>query len=334
MGSAALPTGRVAGADTIDAASRLVHRAQAMGGRLEIHVSAPAADAPVAEHDMRQVAARVQAWAAMLTRHDPASRLMLVNADPRPLVPVGPTLAAALRWALDAGEITGGAVDVSLLEARLRAEGAGGGPEAVTPRGPAHHAGNAAARPWRVRGGGRHRSGAVDREPGVRLDLDGVGKGWLADRALARLRWPGALIDADGDIAVRVSAGESWEIGIGDPRDEASLLAVLVLPGGLFGGRTYGVATSGTSIHHWGTAADGRHHLIDPATGAPSRSDVVQATVVATSAREAEAYAKAIVILGAATGLDLVERSDAQGAIALLGDGRTVALPRTSRLLA
>ncbi len=223
---------------------------------------------------------------------------------------------------------------MSLLDARLRAEEGPAGSAGATAHASTLGVGDAAARPWDVRGGGRHRSGVVDREPGVRLDLDGVGKGWLADRALAGLRWAGALVDADGDVAVRVIAGESWEIGVGDPRDDASLLAVLVLPGGPFGGRTYGVATSGTSIHRWGGADEGRHHLIDPATGAPARSDVVQATVVAGSAREAEAYAKAIVILGAATGLDLVERSPALGAIALLADGRTVALPRTSRFLA
>jgi FAD:protein FMN transferase len=220
---------------------------------------------------------------------------------------------------------------VSLLEARLRAED----PAGMSAGGASVHlASDAAGRHWRLMGGGRHGSGFVERQPGLRLDLDGVGKGWLADRALARLRWPGALVDADGDIAVRAATGESWEVGVGDPRDDGAVLAVLRLSGGPFGGRSYGVATSGTSVHRWGPAGDGRHHLIDPTTGGPARSDVVQATVVASSAREAEAYAKTIVILGAASGLDLVERSDALGAIVLLGDGRAVALPRTSRFLA
>jgi thiamine biosynthesis lipoprotein len=318
--------------DTDARLSRLVHRTQAMGGRLEIHVAAPASDAAAAERQMRQVAGRVRAWAAMLTRHDPASQLMRLNGDPRSPVAVGPTLSAALRWALDAGELTNGVVDASLLDARLRAEhGSAVAPAATDLPLPAQ---TRAGRRWDVAAEGRHRSGTVTRAPGIRLDLDGVAKGWLADRALSRLRWPGALVDADGDIAVRAAPGESWDVGIGDPRDDAAILGILALPGGLVGARSYGVATSGTSVHRWGSAGDTRHHLIDRATGAPARSDVVQATVLAWSAREAEAYAKTIVILGAAQGLDLVEHSDALGAVVLLDNGQTIALPRTSRFLA
>jgi thiamine biosynthesis lipoprotein len=303
-----------------------------MGGRLEIHVAAPTSDSSAAEREMRRVAARVRAWATLLTRHDPTSQLMRLNGDARVRVAVGPTLAAALGWALDAGSLTGGVVDASLLDARLRAEeefpampAATDLQVSVVPRGD---------RRWDLSLEGRHRSGTVARAPGVRLDLDGVAKGWLADRALALLSWPGALVDADGDIAVRAAAGEPWEVGIGDPRDDEALLGILTLPGGLLGTRTYGVATSGTSVHRWGTEGADRHHLIHPATGRPARSDVVQATVVAWSARVAEAYAKTIVILGAAAGLDLVERSDALGAVVLLDNGRTIALPRTSRFLA
>ncbi len=312
--------------------SRLVHRTRAMGGRLEIHVAAPASDGIAAEREMRRVAARVRAWAALLTRHDPTSQLMRLNGDPRARVAIGPTLAAALGWALDAGDLTDGVVDASLLEARLRAEDESlAGQAAPDSQVFAVRRGD---RRWDLSTGGRHRSGTVARAPGVRLDLDGVAKGWLADRALARLRSPGALVDADGDIAVRAAAGEPWEVGIGDPRDDEALLGILTLPGGLLGTRAYGVATSGISVHRWGPEGAARHHLIDPATGTPARSDVVQATVVARSAREAEAYAKTIVILGAAAGLDLVERSDALGAVVLLDNGQTIALPRTSRFLA
>jgi thiamine biosynthesis lipoprotein len=232
-------------------------------------------------------------------------------------------------------------VDVALLDARLAAEL---GDEAAAGAGAVGIAGTsgAAANPGGVRAAGRgawsltvgrHRSGVVARPPGLRFDLDGVGKGWIADRALAVLGPAGAIVDADGDIAVRAAPGDAWEVAVGDPRDDTRALAVLALPGGPFG-RSFGVASSGTSVHHWGPAGARRHHLIDPATGAPARTDVVQATVIATTAREAEAYAKAIVIRGAAAGLDLVERSGAGGAIVLLEDGRTVALPRTTRYLA
>lgn len=314
----------------------VTHRSTAMGGRLELHVDATAEADAAAERQVRRTAERVRAWAALLTRHDPTSQLMRLNGDPRSVVPVGPTLAAALDWAAEAGELTGGTVDVSLLDARLRAE-AGISLGAGSPRAdgvPVFELRlDLAARPWRVVLGDRHRSGRVARAPGVRLDLDGVGKGWIADRALALLPGASALVDADGDIAIRVAAGSRREIGVGDPREDGLLLAVLSLAGGPFGSRTYGVATSGTSVHRWGTDETARHHLLDPATGESARTDVVQATVIAATAREAEAWAKAIVIRGTLAGLDLVEQSAALGAIILHRDGRTLALPRTSRFL-
>lgn len=310
----------------------LVHHSQAMGGRLDIHVAATPGEADAVHRETRRAAGRVRAWASILTRHDPGSPLMRLNDDPRAAVRVSPTLATAFAWACAAGEMTAGIVDVALLGARLGAESGRSGQ--ATWSAADGDAGQTTTRRWSLQPGSRHRSAVVAREPGVRFDLDGIGKGWLADRALALLRRPGALVDADGDIAVRAAPADAWDVGVGDPRDDGAVLAVFRLPGGPHASRTYGIATSGTSVHRWGQGAATRHHLIDPRTGAPARTDVVQATVLAATAREAEALAKAVVILGAAGGLDLVERSAALGAVALLEDGRSVALPRTERYLA
>ena len=295
-----------------------------------------------AASDLEVVARRIRAWAAILTRHAPDSALMRLNRDPRELVPVGPTLAAALRCAIDAMAATGGVVDAGLLDERLAAEGAavshradvGAGRPAGPPSG-RHPLDARAPRPaWSVRAHLPHGAATVSRAPGTRLDLDGIGKGWIADRALGLLaRHPGAIVDADGDIAIRPAPGECVDVGVGDPRSVDGQLAVLSLASGP-GRRTWGVATSGTSVHRWSTPSGETHHLIDPRSRRPAATDVVQATVVAGTAREAEALAKAVVILGPADGLDLVDRSGARGAILLLHDGRVVALPRTKELMA
>ena len=304
------------------------HGSRAMGGRLGIHVACAVGDAGAAARDARLVAGRVRAWSRILTRHDQGSPLMRLNADPRATVPVRPTLAAALAWAGDAGESTGGLVDATRLAERLAAESG-----ALRPaRSSGSRVVDAA---WRL-DAGEPRHPTVTRAPGTSFDLDGVGKGWLADRALHLLdRYPGAVIDADGDIAVRVAPGDTWEIGVEDPRGPADLLAVIALtgePGGPGRGRrTWGVATSGTSVHRFGPDA---HHLIDPRTGRPAATDVVQATVVASGAAAAEAFAKSAVILGSAAGLEYLDRAGVAGAILLLEDGRALALPRTSAFLA
>ena len=52
---------------------------------------------------------------ARLTRFDPASELSRLNADPREQVPISGELAAALRAALQAAQLTDGIVDPTLL---------------------------------------------------------------------------------------------------------------------------------------------------------------------------------------------------------------------------
>ena len=291
----------------------------AMGGSVRLHVACGAERAGSADRDLRLVAARIEAWARRLTRFSPDSDLCALNRQPGAAdTSVRPTLCAVLRRSQSVAERTEGIVDVGLLAARLAAEDGGDAPPA-----PAR---------WTLRSQGR--GGVVHREGTVRFDLDGVGKGWIADRALALLSgYPAALVDADGDIAVRLDAAHPWQLAVADPRHDDEDLASLVLGAGRQMGRP-GVATSGTSVHRWPHAGGSRHHLIDPRTGRPAVTDVVQATVVAESALAAESLAKAIVISGSQEGLDLAERAGSLAEVLLLDDGQVIASPRTLEWLA
>lgn len=60
-----------------------------------------------------------------------------------------------------------------------------------------------------------------------------------------------------------------------------------------------GVATSGIGRRSWrGPDGAPAHHLLDPATGRPAFTGVVQATALAPTALEAEWRAKAAVLSG------------------------------------
>lgn len=301
----------------------LTSSTRAMGGRLVIHLAATASDEGRARRDAANVMARVGRWADRLSRHVPTSELSILNADPTHAVAVGPTLAGAMRAGQAAAAATDGLVDITLLDARLAAEASD-----------THGAACSMDHAWRLTRG-RRGSATVHRSPGIRFDLDGVAKGWLADRALGLLSsWSGAIVDADGDLAVRCPPGRHWAVAVDDPRDPGTMLAVLYLSAtaGTWPSR-WGVATSGTSVHRWHHAGETRHHLIDPRTGLPAVSDVVQATVVCGSASEAEGLAKAAVIAGSADGLDLLERAAVRGAVLLTDRGETIASPRTLDLL-
>ena len=53
---------------------------------------------------------------------------------------------------------------------------------------------------------------SIELEPGIKLDLGGIGKGYAADRAAEALAVAGpCLVNAGGDIAVR---GGAWPIGV------------------------------------------------------------------------------------------------------------------------
>jgi len=298
--------------------------APSMGGQLSIAISADNERENEALADAARCAGRVNAWATRLTRFNDHSELSRLNASPKQEVAVGPTLRAVLEWAHTSSERTDGMVDAALLDARLDAE-----------------SGTASTRSdavWRI--DGRGRLGIVARQPGVRLDLDGLAKGWLADRAAELLStWPGVAVDADGDIAIRADVDVEWLVDVADPRGEVTgrvaPLATLKISGGSGWTRCYGVATSGTSVHRW-QHADGSetHHLIDPRTGRSAQTDIVQATVVAPTAREAEVIAKTAVILGSRDALRYLSRSAAHTSLLLLESGDLACLPGVDRWLA
>jgi thiamine biosynthesis lipoprotein len=267
--------------------------AASMGGSVTVVIGCRSGDETVASAAASRTLSRINAWAARLTRFDGESDLSILNRSPSADHKVGPTLARVLEVARAIEQASDGVVDVTLLAERLAAQ-----------------AGRPSTEPdrqgrWRLECQAR---GALVRRCGqVLFDLDGVAKGWIADRALALLdRFPAALVDADGDIAVRDDVDMGWEIAIAGPLGtQRDVGTVRVLPAGRRS--RLGVATSGTSIHRWGSADEGRHHLIDPASGQPARGRLVQATVVAGRATDAEMLAKIALIRGSATAARLIK---------------------------
>ena len=238
-----------------------------------------------------------------LSRFDPGSDLSRLNADPRGTVPAAPVLRAAVAAALRAASLTGGLVDPTLIGAMRRA-GYGESRAHVQPpsllhglraapqRRPARPDPAAAWRAVQV----DEAAGVIRRPPGLELDLGGSVKGWAADLLVARLERHGrCAVDCGGDLRVAAGRGVPWEVRVRHP-----------LTGGVahtFRVRAGGVATSGVDARLW--ERDGgefAHHLIDPATATPAWTGLIAATALAPTALEAEALAKAALLLGPAAG--------------------------------
>jgi len=130
---------------------------------------------------------------------------------------------------------------------------------------------------------------------GMQVDLGGIAKGWIAEQAARRLAnvSSACAVSAGGDMfLINLPEGEpDWEIGLENPLAPDENLAVLhVLPGA--------VATSSISKRQWKHNGRFQHHLIDPRSGEPAKTEWLSTTVWAEQAGEAEVYAKVLLIAG------------------------------------
>ncbi len=141
------------------------------------------------------------------------------------------------------------------------------------------------------------RSGAVS---GVRSGaVSGVRSGAVSgirSGAVSGVRSESASVITAENDRVNRSVSRPWKVGIADPFHPGHHLFVLDLT------EQAGVAASGSLYRRWGKGGILRHHLIDPRTGQPSESDLIQVTVVAGSTVQAEVAAKAAFLLGSVEG--------------------------------
>jgi thiamine biosynthesis lipoprotein len=101
-------------------------------------------------------------------------------------------------------------------------------------------------------------------------------------------RW---AVDCGGDLRVSAPAAEPFDIQVRHPLTHETIRTLQLTDGA--------VATSGLDTRLW-RAPDGspRHHLIDPSTGTPAWTGLIQATALAPTALVAEALAKAAILSG------------------------------------
>jgi len=209
---------------------------------------------------------------AVMSRFASESELSTLNRLGR-LEHASADLLDIVRLALAARETTGGLFDPTVHDA-LVAAGYDRSFEDVPASGSstAHDPLSGGACGGRVRIDGS----SIELDPGTRLDLGGIGKGYAADRAAEILNAAGpCLVNAGGDIAVH---GGAWPIAVADG------LTLELTRGGM--------ATSGRDRRRWSRDGDERHHLIDPGTGRPAAGTPLRVTVVAESATAAEVEAK------------------------------------------
>ena len=81
------------------------------------------------------------------------------------------------------------------------------------------------------------------------------------------------------------------------------------------------MATSGDYRNYYEIDGIRYSHEIDPRTGYPAQTGVASATVVATNCMDADALATALIIMGAESGLQFIEKLDGVEAFLILREG-------------
>lgn len=233
---------------------------------------------------------------ARFTRFLPQSELAQLNASDGRYVPVSEELFSMLEAALWAYQESGGLVNAAVLPA-LRASGYDRPFRQGLTEPPVVEPSSVPALPEMLILDAATRSAAL--APSAELDLGGIAKGALADLLIDELG-ADAVCNLGGDIRVRGAGpdGDGWHIGLCDQS------AVALTDGA--------VCTSGVTRRRWGQSA---HHLIDPRTGLPAKTDLAEVSVVTDSALCGEVYAKCAMLLGSEAGRAFLEARAAHYAI-------------------
>ena len=254
-----------------------------------------------------------------LTRFDPRSELCELNAEPTESRSVSPTLAAAVDAALWAARRSGGLVDPTLvgeLEDAGYATSRAGLPSERIPDALAVAPERKPASP-RVDSRWRDISvdvfvGVVDRPAGLRIDTGGSGKGLAADLAAERLAgYSTFVVDAGGDLRLGGERPLERQIRIDHPLADRFAHKFTLDVGA--------VATSGIKSRLWRTADGFGHHLLDPSTGLPAWTGLIQATSLGATALEAETLAKMAFLSGPNGAREILSE---HGGLLVLDDGR------------
>lgn len=246
----------------------------------------------------------------ILSDYDPESELSRLSARSPTIAPVGEDLWKVLERAVWFRDTSGGAFDptvgpLTTLWRQARRSGRLPDPGKLA-------AARAAVGPASLRLDPGDRSVEL-RQPGMRLDLGGIGMGHAVDAAMAVLARHGirsAMIDASGDIAVSSPppGKRGWRIAIdpvrsGRPREADG-------SGGM--GTTFvelvdaAITTSGDAFQAVEIDGIRYSHIVDPRTGVgvfgPSA-----VTVIAADCTTADAAATAASVLGPEAGTAFIE---------------------------
>ena len=135
------------------------------------------------------------------------------------------------------------------------------------------------------------------KKEGMQIDLGGIAKGYAADRAAVILKENGienALIDLGGNVyAIGKNRNKKhWKIGLQTPWETRGEYFEVVEA------KDTAVVTSGAYERYFENEGKIYHHILNPKTGYPAKSEFQSVTVIHKNSALADALSTAIFVLG------------------------------------
>ncbi len=134
---------------------------------------------------------------------------------------------------------------------------------------------------------------------GKKIDLGGIGKGFIADKIktfFKEMGVPSGIINLGGNVVV---FGDEYKVGIQNPFSDG-IIATLSI-------KDKSAVTSG--IYQRYIEQDGKfyHHIIDPATGYSVENSLASVTVIGDSSLDCDALSTVCMLTGLEKGLEIIE---------------------------
>ncbi|WP_148704820.1 FAD:protein FMN transferase [Methanosarcina siciliae] len=163
-------------------------------------------------------------------------------------------------------------------------------------------------------------NGTVSLEPGMRIALGGIAKGYAVDKAIEALEKDGienAFVNAGGDgkYIGQKPDGTPWMVGLQNPDKNGQYATAIEA-------RDIAVATSGNYERYFNESAR-VSHISDPRTGYPSEG-IISSTVIAGNAIDADSFATTVFVLGEEEGLEMIENLEGIECLIITEDRRLV----------
>ncbi len=288
----------LAGCSREDSGVRL--SGSAMGTGWNVTYVRPDRDAPDPDEVRRGIAEELERVEQSMSTWRPDSEISRFNRAPAgQWFPLSDSFIEVLQIALEVGEASGGAYDVTVAPLvdlwGFGAGRAGNRFEAPDPQAVRALLGTVGQNLLEL---DRERSRLRKAVDGLALDFSSVAKGYGVDRVaqwLAAQRLTDFLVEVGGEVRVmgKSPRRDAWRIAIERPELARGGVAAAIEVSDA------AVATSGDYRNYF--ELDGRRysHSIDPRTGFPVTHDLVSVTVVDSSAAVADAWATALIVLGA-----------------------------------